>query len=364
MSHQAIIDYQGLSITLQSKCSTAERSLCRVDKEIAYLEANASSFQTNEFKSLESELSTKKKKLVQSIKSFKDELEKVKKKGRVYSVRSENAETTALKEKADELERLANTLTGSELDKLHSVLKKRILDLGNEQYDVYIQRKYGEAHFDEGIIKKINALEGQTAKLEAFDAYVAHPSVSSFDELMAIAKEEREIRLEKDKDSIIQAHAAELKESGADPNVLEEFKNKKLDDAALQRLNEETNAQITDESIRKETLIVIIKAIRAQGFIVDTKNNIKLDKKTGKVRLIAKKVDGKTVEFEIELNGKFMYHFDGYEGSACKKDMEPFLEDLKNVYGINILHEEVISDNPDKVQMKRYYRADANKAGQ
>ena len=46
---------------------------------------------------------------------------------------------------------------------------------------------------------------------------------------------------------------------------------------------------------------------------------------------------------------------------ACKKDIEPFLEDLKNVYDINILHEEVNWENPDKIQTQKDQYVDVNK---
>lgn len=44
-----------------------------------------------------------------------------------------------------------------------------------------------------------------------------------------------------------------------------------------------------------------------------------------------------------------------------QKDIEPFLEDLKNIYDINILHEEVNWENPDKIQTQKYQYVDVNK---
>ena len=41
--------------------------------------------------------------------------------------------------------------------------------------------------------------------------------------------------------------------------------------------------------------------------------------------------------------------------------VEPFLEDLKNIYDINILHEEVQWENPDKIQKMHYQHVDTNK---
>lgn len=121
------------------------------------------------------------------------------------------------------------------------------------------------------------------------------------------------------------------------------------------------NTAIADEKIRKETLKVIIKSIKDRGFVVDTKKNLKIDRQRNVVKLVAVKPDGKTAEFEISLNGKFMYRFEGYEGQACNKDINPFIEDLKNVYDINILHEEVQWSNPDKIQAQKYQYMNTNK---
>lgn len=39
------------------------------------------------------------------------------------------------------------------------------------------------------------------------------------------------------------------------------------------------------------------------------------------------------------MDGKFEYCFDGYEGQACQKDIEPFMKDLEEVYGIKVLNQ-------------------------
>ena len=121
------------------------------------------------------------------------------------------------------------------------------------------------------------------------------------------------------------------------------------------------NNAMIDETIRKETLKVIIKAIRDRGFIVNTKENLKIDRERNIVKLVAIKASGQIAEFEIQLNGKFMYHFDKYEGHACKKDIEPFIEDLRKIYDINILHQEMTWENPDKIQTQKYQRMNKNK---
>ncbi len=46
---------------------------------------------------------------------------------------------------------------------------------------------------------------------------------------------------------------------------------------------------------------------------------------------------------------------------ACKKDIAPFLEDLKNIYDIDITHEEITWENPDKIQTQKYQYVNKNK---
>ena len=153
---------------------------------------------------------------------------------------------------------------------------------------------------------------------------------------------------------VIQEYKEELKTRGISTEVLDKA-------ISIDEAYSIANEAITDETVRKETLKVIIKAIKDRGFIVDTKKNLKIDKEKNIVKLVALKASGQMAEFEIQLNGKFMYHFDEYEGHACKKDIEPFLEDLKNIYDINILHEEVTWENPDKIQTQKYQYINKNK---
>ena len=151
---------------------------------------------------------------------------------------------------------------------------------------------------------------------------------------------------------------AEMRAGGVDETTISKIVE---GSSSIDEISEAASAAITDEKVRKETLKVIIKAIKARGFIVDTRNNLKIDREKNVVRLVALKASGQKAEFEIQLSGKFMYRFDGYEGQACKKDIEPFMSDLASIYDINVLHEEVIWDNPDKIQMQQYQHYKTNK---
>lgn len=126
----------------------------------------------------------------------------------------------------------------------------------------------------------------------------------------------------------------------------------------------ETYNEIIRERMRNATLKAIIRAIRETGFVVDTKNNIKIDRKRDIVKMVAQKPSGQLAEFEVKLDGKFMYHFDGYEGGTCTNDIQPFLKTLEEIYGIHILNETVYHDEPLKELKQRRHLEDSGKGRQ
>ncbi len=126
----------------------------------------------------------------------------------------------------------------------------------------------------------------------------------------------------------------------------------------------ETMRTIIEERTRNATIKAIVKAIRETGFVIDVKNSIKIDRKKNVVKMLAKKPSGQLAEFEVQLNGKFMYHFEGYEGGTCTNDIEPFLQVLEEIYGIHIVKEKVHHDEPLKELKQRQYFEDSNKGKQ
>lgn len=112
-------------------------------------------------------------------------------------------------------------------------------------------------------------------------------------------------------------------------------------------------SEIIDERLRKSAIQAIVKSISEKGFIVE-KKNIRLIRETNTVKITAMKPGNQKAEFFVDLDGRFNYRFDGYEGRACEKDIEPFEEDLERIYGINIRERKTIWDNPDKITKSHY----------
>ena len=350
MSHQVVIDYQGVSVEAQAKCDVAVASLCKIGKTLNRIHETASSLEISKVKE---KIKTKIEAFKKSLDAYKQRSKKVDSDSKEYNQYLQTKDDIIAK--ADELFNLTNQLTGSKLAVIDQMIDEGLLDAGNRLFENLEKKANGVLNLDEKMMDKINSIEDVSLRNLTYRELLNEENKGlSFEQLKAKAQEEYDILLGKKTATVIAETKEELKQQGIDTEVLNNAKT----------INEATsiaNDAIVDEKIRKETLKVIIKSIKARGFIVDTKNNLKIDKKNNIVKLVALKASGQRAEFEIQLNGKFMYHFDQYEGQACKKDIEPFLEDLKNIYDIDIKHEEVIWENPDKVQTQKYQYVNKNK---
>ena len=182
----------------------------------------------------------------------------------------------------------------------------------------------------------------------------------SIDDLIAIAKAGTS-PLEASREIILQRYRDKLAQKGLDATILKEYEGKSLDSKTVDRIEGQVNDALVTEAARQQTLKIIIKNIKSRGFLVDKHKDIKLDRNKDVVKVRARRVDGKQAEFEISLNGKFMYHFENYEGQACQKDIKPFMDDLEMVYGIHVLEQKVIWSNPDKISTQKYQYIDHNK---
>jgi len=186
----------------------------------------------------------------------------------------------------------------------------------------------------------------------------AHDELS-FDELKSLA----EVKLDPSKKTsrkLTKQIFAELIQQMASEHVSEEIIEKVTGGndpcSPLEMMNVATE-KILDERLCRSAVQAIIKSISARGFIIN-KSNIRVIKETNTVNIIALKPGGQKAEFSIDLNGKFSYKFDGYEGRACEKDIEPLENDLESVYGIKIKNRKTVWSNPDK--LNKTYHAEMN----
>lgn len=142
----------------------------------------------------------------------------------------------------------------------------------------------------------------------------------------------------------------------ADGKVPQENMEKAIgDDGMLSPLEIRDSAvnEVIDESLRRSAIQAIVRSISSRGFVVE-KSNIRRDPSTDTVCIVAMKPGGQRAEFNIDLQGRFMYHFQGYEGAACQKDIGPLERDLEQVYGMKLTERRTISSNPDRLQANHH----------
>ena len=361
MSQQVTVDYQGVSIQCKAQCEAAVHSLCRIDKVLKRINDTADTLINTKIKEYEQYLLESKEKINNEINVFKRTLEKYKE-VRAYQINSHSHEyaeflkqQSAMNSETKKLTKLVSDLTGSKLAVIDEMIDKELIEAGNRSAENLRNKANGVIGISEDLLKKINEIDDISLKELVYEEAIKEENNSlSFDELFNIGKASYDLLINQKQNEIINSYKEELKEQGVTDDILANV-------SSIDEANKIVNEAIVSEKVRKETLKIIIKAIKDRGFIVDAKHNLKIDKNKNLVKLVALKASGQVAEFEIQLNGKFMYHFDKYEGQACKKDITPFLEDLKNIYDIDITHEEISWSNPDKIQTQKYQYVNKNR---
>lgn len=361
MSHQVTVNFEGLSIQIQAQCEIAASSLCKIDKTLENVRKNASKIESTKLKEYEKYLLDSKEKLQKELDKVTAKVEKYKSLkiqtlGNPYT-RDWHELNGRLKNEANSLSQLASELTGSKLAVINELVNEGLLNEINRASLELDNQINGVKSFDNELLNQVNAIDDISLRELAYQEILK--GTKNFTQVLENAQIEYDKLL--NKSSYVEELKQEMKASGVSNEEINNILSKPITAKVIDEMTVNANAAIQDEKIRKETLKIIIKTIKDRGFIVDTKKNLKINKEKNIVKLVAIKPDGKTAMFEISLNGKFMYRFEGYEGQACNKDITPFIEDLKNVYDINILHEEVEWSNPDKIQMQKYQHMNTNK---
>lgn len=352
MSHKVTISYEGLTIQIQAECDNAIHSLCKIDRVLEKIHNTANKLETSKVKEYERYLLKSKTLIKKKIEDFKKTLDQYRhlKKIGDFSVQNEyNEVRNRLTKQSSELAHIVSELTGSKLAVIDQMINDGLINAGQS----LLEKSRGVINIDADLLNKINTIDDISLRELAYRELLNGEN-ESFNTILRKAKSKYDILLEKKVNQVVNECKSELQTRGISSNIIENINS--IDEAT-----QITNQAIVDEKVRKDTLKIIIKSIRDRGFIVDTKKNLKIDRKNNIVKLVALKASGQKAEFDIQLSGKFMYHFDGYEGQACNKDITPFMDDLKNIYDINVLHEEVEWSNPDKIQAQKYQYVNKNK---
>ncbi len=365
MSQAAEINYEAIALECNAICNIAKTEVSKIDQLLNVINERSSDVFTDSILSYQKELLKDKKSLLDDIDSLLSESNMIKEKGKVaigaYS--PEYIERNNIIILANELKNKANDLSTNKLQVMEHLIKEELLNIGSNIKEKIIKESHGIRDIKQNILEQINLIEDVTLRESTLKvARLKENENLEFVELVDKGKTHlknlRNSIKENNKEKMVQMIKSEMVKAKVAPEIIEKTINDKRN---IDELREQATKEIINEEVRKESLKIILKAIRERGFIVDPKKNIKINRETNEVLLVAQKASGQKAEFKIYLDGKFIYHFDGYEGQACQEDLQPFLEDLETIYGFKMEETAIIWSNPDKLTTKKYQAVDVNK---
>lgn len=357
MSRQTQIDYQQIATQCKGICELAEERLAEMDKMLATLEQTSLSLLSEQTEALAKHIRAERDALLKSLKMTREVAERYEKDGHGYDT-SVHTRTVAA---AEALKRQVDVLASSKLVEFQGLLETLLKSSLEDNYRHMLDSSGGVVTLTADVQSVLDSIEDDALRQFTYIAYLQDPSLTG-DELIAagrrLSEETYESRYEREVEKI----RAELEAAKVEEEDIEKITAKKGDSTreSLAIIREAASQEIVNEKVRRQALKVITQAIRSRGFIVD-KKNIKIKRDTNEVILVALKASGEKAEFRIFLDGKFIYHFHGYEGQACQKDIEPFMHDLEEVYGVHVTKQTEIWSNPDKNATMKYQSVNTNK---
>ena len=346
MSHQVVINYEQIGIQCESICEVAEKRLQELEDMIAQAEQSSRKLLNEESSRFVEELKKERDSLLKRI-----ELVKQQAKERKLSSTSE----------AQELQRQVDTLTSGKIIQYKELLK-RLLELHlSESQRRDLEQLNGVITVPAEIQHLLDSIQDEVQRQFTYIAFLNDTTLKG-DALLTAGQHLMggtfESRIEEEKARIrAELEAARLDKATID-RVMSEAKGNAQEQ--IQILQSTATAEIVGEKVRKKSLKIIMSAIEARGFIVD-KKNIRIQRETNEVVLVALKASGEKAEFRVFLDGKFIYDFRGYQGQACQQDIEPFMKDLEEVYGVHVTSTQEIWSNPDKISTMKYQTFNTNK---
>ena len=357
MSHQVQIDYQGVAIQCESTCEVAEKRLAELDEMLARAKQTSSSLMKDRAVALAAAIEQERNSLEQQINALK-------RNAITQAQHRSNAITGTLNE-AQFLRQSVDRLSSERLIEFQSLLQTLLGESINENQRKLHERINGIVTIDTATQALLDGIQDEILRQFTYLAYLGDNTLAGDNllqegqALMAqTVNQTYEDRYEQECAKI----RAELEAAGVDKETVEKVLEKKSGSAkeTLASVREAATSEIVGEKVRQKSLKIIMKAIGERGFVVD-KKNIKIKRETNEVILVALKASGEKAEFRVFLDGRFIYDFRGYEGQACQKDIEPFMHDLEEVYGIKVTKQTEIWSNPDKISTMKYQSINTNK---
>lgn len=357
MSHQVQIDYQGIAIQCESVCEVAEKRLAELDEMLARAKQTSSLIMKDRAVALATAIEQERNSLVQQINSLK-------RNAASQAQHRSNAITGTLAE-VQRLRQSVDRLSSERLIEFQSLLQTLLGESIDEHQRRLREQNSGVITVDSHTQALLDGIQDEVLRQFTYLAYLSDNTLAGDKLLQAgqalmaqTVNQTYEDRYEVERAKI----RAELEAARVDRETVEKVLEKKSGSAkeTLASVREAATSEIVGEKVRQKSLKIIMKAIGERGFVVD-KKNIKIKRDTNEVILVALKASGEKAEFRVFLDGRFIYDFRGYEGQACQKDIEPFMHDLEEVYGIKVTKQTEIWSNPDKISTMKYQAINTNK---
>lgn len=358
MSHAVQINYEQIAVECHSICEVAENQIAEFDKMLEELSSSSTRLLDEQTEALHAQIVQERTQLLNEIQAVLKQADENAKKGIVTGDSDflNVNQTRAVIEMAKQLQSRVNELATNKLALMRALLDTILSQSIARTQQQWLDQANGVSRVDERIMQFLDSIEDAVLRQFTYIAFIQNSSLygtALLEAGKALMNESVEERYEREAEMI----RAELMAA----RVPRETVDKIIDaNTPLNELRETATQEIVSEKVRQKSLKIIMKAITERGFIVD-KKNIKLNRETNEVILVALKASGEKATFRIFLDGKFIYDFRGYEGQACQRDIEPFMTALEEVYGMHITERQEIWSNPDKISTMRYQAMSTNK---
>ena len=341
MSHQVQINYEAIAIQCNSICEVAEKQLNELDRLLAKIESESTQLLNEQTRALKRQILSERESLLEEMKQLRERADR-----RTLSSTSE----------ATKLQKRVNELASQKIIAFEETLRTLLGDKLQDNQRKLLERSNGVITIDEQTQKLLDGIQDVALRQFVYIAYLKDNTLSG-DALIrsgqALMGQTFESRIEDERAKI----RAELEAARVDKTII----NKVVTEGkTIAEIRENATTEIVGEKVRQKSLKIIMDAVQKRGFIVD-KKNIKINREKNEVILVALKASGEKAEFKVYLDGRFIYDFRGYEGQACQKDIEPFMKDLEEVYGIHVTKTQEIWSNPDKISTMKYQAINTNK---
>lgn len=341
MSHQVQINYEAIAIQCNSICEVAEKQLKELDRLLAEIESESTQLLNEQTRALKRQILSERESLLEEMKQLRERADR---------------RTLSSTREATNLKKRVNELASQKIIAFEETLRTLLGDKLQDNQRKLLERSNGVITIDAQTQKLLDSIQDVALRQFVYIAYLKDNTLSG-DALLkagqALMGQTYESRIQEEQAKIrAEMEAARVDKATIDKVVTE--------GKTIAEIRENATTEIVGEKVRQKSLKIIMDAVQKRGFIVD-KKNIKINREKNEVILVALKASGEKAEFKVYLDGRFIYDFRGYEGQACQKDIEPFMKDLEEVYGIHVTKTQEIWRNPDKISTMKYQTFNTNK---